>query len=100
MPNSFFRMETRMSQPMRINNIELRIHSQLIQLRLPIANGGMIWNRPVAVVVRTLHGQKHVLPIPDLTRMVDLILAGLCCGSVFFLIFFRRKKFESERKLD
>jgi hypothetical protein len=95
MPNSFLRVETLTGQPTKINNTELRVRSQVIELRLPVANGGLIWNRPVAVIVRTSDGQEKILPVPDLTRIAILILAGLSFASMFLLIFFRRKRIES-----
>ena len=95
MSASFLRIETHTSHPIRINNTEVRVRSQVIQLRLPVANGGLIWNRPVAVIVRTADDQEKILPVPDLTRIAILILAGLSFASMFLLIFFRRKRIES-----
>ena len=91
MPNSPFRIETLSSQPLRIKGTELRVSSQVIQLRLLIANGGLIWNRPVAVSVRTLDGHHQILPVPDVTRNVVLALIALCFASTFLLRLTRRK---------
>ena len=91
MSTSLLRIETHTGQPIRIKDSELRVRSQVVQLRLPIANGGLIWNRPVDVLVSNSRGQEQILPIQDLTRVAILMLAGLCFTSMFLLILFRRK---------
>jgi len=91
MSTSLLRIETHTGQPIRIKDSELRVRSQVVQLRLPIANGGLIWNRPVDVLVSNSRGQEQILPIQDLTRVAILMLVGLCFTSMFLLILFRRK---------
>jgi hypothetical protein len=91
MSTSLLRIETHTGQPIRIKDSELRVRSQVVQLRLPVANGGLIWNRPVAVLVSSSLGQEQLLPVPDLTRVVILMLAALCFTSMFLLMSFRRK---------
>ena len=92
---SLISIETLTGQPIRINSTELRVRSQVVQLRLPVVIGGLIWNRPVAVLVRTWDGQEQMLPIPDLTRIAVLTLVGLCFGCMFLVILFRHQKIES-----
>jgi hypothetical protein len=91
MPNSLLRIETLTSQPVKFKDTQLRVRSQVVQLRLPIANGGLIWNRPVAVVLSTPDGQEQTLTVPDVTRTAVLLLVTLCFVSTFLLILFRRK---------
>ena len=95
MSTSLLRVETLTGQSIRVKNTQVRVRSQVIQFRLPMANGGLIWNRPVAVLVRTSDGHEQMLTVPDLTRIAVLILAGLCFASMFLLILFRPKKVES-----
>jgi hypothetical protein len=92
---SFLRIETRTGPPIRTNHTDLRLRSQVVQLRLPGRNGGLIWNRPVAVIVRTSAGQDQILPIRDLTEMVILSLAGLCFASMFLWKFFQHRQAEA-----
>ena len=91
MSPSILHIETLTGQPVRLKDIQLRVRSQVVQLRLPIASGGLIWNRPVAVLVHRLDGQDQILPIPDVTRTIVLALVGLCFVSTFLLMLFRRK---------
>src|SRR5262245_6421758 len=90
MPNTLFHIETLTSQPLKVKDIQVRLRSQVIQLRLPFANGGLIWNRPVAVVIQTVDGQYQTLPVQDVTRAVVLVLTGLCVSTFLFTLFRRR----------
>ena len=92
MQTSLLRIETLTSLPITIQDTQLHVRSQLVQLRFPTVNGGVIWNRPVAVVVRTLDGEEKIISISDMTRIAILTLAGLCFTGMFVLMFFRRIK--------
>ena len=95
MTTLLLRIETLTGPLVRVKDTQLRVRSQVIQLRLPIANGGLTWNRPVAVLARTSDGHEQMLPVRDLTRIAVLILAGLCFVCMFLLILFKPKKVES-----
>ena len=90
MSNSLLRIETFTSQPVKVKDAQLRLRSQVIQLRFPFISGGLIWNRPVAVLVRTADGQDRILPIRDVTRTAMLVLAGLCFASTFLFMIYKR----------
>ena len=89
------RIETLSGQPMMVEDMQVYVRSQVVQLRLPNANGGLIWNRPVSVVVRRPDGQEQVLPVPDVTRLTVLALLMLSFVGTFLLVLFRRKNAES-----
>jgi hypothetical protein len=91
MTNSLLRIETLTSQPLRVNDAQLRVRSQVVQLRLPMVNGGLIWNRPVAVLVDLPDGQERILPVPDPTRTAVLASIGLCIASTILAVVFRRR---------
>ena len=85
------RIETLTGQPIKVKGTQLRVRSQVVQLRLPVIAGGLIWNRPVAVLVQSADGQDRLLPIPDLTRTAVLALTVLGLATAFLLSLFRRK---------
>ena len=91
MQTSILRIETRISPPITIQNTQMHVRSQVVQLRLPIIKGGVIWNRPVAVVVRTLDGEEKIVPIPDVTRTALLTFSGLGLTVMLVWMFFRGK---------
>ena len=92
MLNSLLRIETLTGPPVKVKDIQLRLRSQVVQLRFPFISGGLIWNRPVAVLVRTADGQDQIFPIPDVTRTAVLILLMLSLAGIFLLMSFRRKR--------
>lgn len=91
MQTSMLRIEARTSPPITIQNTQIHVRSQLVQLRFPIIKGGVIWHRPVAVVMRALDGEGKTVPIPDITRTAMLTLAGLSLTLMLTRIFFSRK---------
>ena len=95
MRTSLFRIDTLTSPPITTPGAEVTIRSQAVQVRIPAIHGGLIWNRPVACVVRTPDGQQRIVPILDITRIVLLALAGFGFTSLFVLMFLRRGKFRS-----
>jgi len=95
MRTSLFRIETHTSAPIPIPDAQLYIRSQAVQVKFPAIQGGLIWNRPVASVVRSSDGQEKVIPILDVTRIILFTLAGFCFASLFVLTLLGRKKFRS-----
>ena len=91
MPPSLLRIETISGQPVRLEDTQLRVRSQVVHIRLPIASAGLIWNRPVAVLVRIPDGQEQTLPVPDVTRTAVLALVSFCFASTLLVMLFRSK---------
>jgi len=91
MTNSLLHIKTLTSQPLTVKDAQLRLRSQVVQLRLPMVQGGLIWNRPVAVLVRTPDGQEQTLHVRDVTRSVVLALVLLCFASTLLLRLSGRK---------
>jgi hypothetical protein len=82
-------IETRNGRPLETKGAQVHVRSQVVQLRLPIANGGLIWNRPVSVVIRTPDGREQILPVPDVTRSAVLALLVLSLVGTILLVRFR-----------
>lgn len=85
-------IETLTGEPVKIQDTQLRFRSQVLQLRFPLISGGLIWNRPVAVLVRTADGQDQILPVRDLTRTIVITLLLLPLAGIFLFSLIRRKK--------
>ena len=92
MPTSLLRIETLTGQPIKVKDTQVRVRSQVVQLRFPFIHGGLIWNRPVAVLVRTADSQDRVLPVPDVTRNAVLMLFMLSLAGTFLFRLFQRKR--------
>jgi len=95
MQSSILSIETRSSPPITIQDARVSVHSQVVKLRFPIVNGGLIWNRPVAIRIRTADGREKIAPIADVTRTVMFTLVGLCFTVMFVLMVLRRRQSES-----
>jgi len=91
MPISSLRIETRTSRPVQVKDAQVYLRAQAVQLRLPVPNGGLLWNRPVSVVVRRDGGQEQLLPVPDVTRNALIGLLALNLMGAFVFLLFRRK---------
>jgi hypothetical protein len=84
-------IERRSSPPITIQDTRVSVHSQVVKLWFPIVNGGLIWNRPVAIRIRTADGRERIAPIADVTRTVTFILVGLCFTAMFVVMVLRRR---------
>jgi hypothetical protein len=84
----FFTIETMPGETVQAGANKITPFSQAIKLTLPRSMGGLIWNRPVSVLVQGADGSEQVLPVVDVTRIAQLALLGigLAGGFIFWLI--------------
>jgi len=61
-------------QPVVVHDLTLTTQSQMLIARFPW--GAWVWHRPTAVQVEQ-NGRVELLPIVDLTRVIQLGLVGL-----------------------
>lgn len=80
--NEMYRWQTRSAGPLQLGEHSLTLQSQALTLGGPF--GGLVWNRPAAVLVEGPDGTTRRLPIVDVTRVAQLGMWGL--GLVFLLI--------------
>ena len=95
MPNPLLRLQTLTGQPVTAGDTQVYVRSQVFQVRLPSGNGGLIWNRPLSVMIRGQNGQEQVLAVPDVTRTVMLTLLVINLVSAYVWRRSRRTKDES-----
>jgi hypothetical protein len=95
MQTSLFRIGTLSGPPLSVPHGQVYLRSQYVQLRFPVIGGGLIWNRPAAVVVRSSNGQERTLPILDVTRITLVALTGLGLATVLVSMFMRRETSQS-----
>jgi hypothetical protein len=95
MRNPRFGIQTLNGRPVKVGDVQVYVRSQVLQMRLPFGNGGLIWNRPLSVLIRTPNGQEQILSVPDVTRTAVLTLLALSVVGTFLLIRFRRTNAES-----
>ena len=80
-------IENRAGAPIQAGERRITPFNQVVKLQIPGLQGGLIWNRPHAVLVQDPDGTEMVLPVPDLTRQLQIFLlaAGLFAGLLFWL---------------
>lgn len=83
--------EIRTGETMQVGEYQITPQTQVISVRLPWHHSGLIWNRPKAVLVRTVKGHETSLPITDVTRLVIWsMLAGGLAGAILIGLMHRR----------
>ena len=82
-PKEMVRRQTFSGEATTVGDITMTPLSQVVTVRWP--SGGLVWNRPVAVVVER-DGMRERIRVVDVTRMVQLGLLGLTL--VFSMVFF------------
>jgi hypothetical protein len=83
--------ETRAGKPILIGGTTIVPFANSVQVRIPFLQGGLTWNRPVAVAVQTAQGQEYILPIQDVTRQILFALIGASMISSVLIFFYSRK---------
>ncbi len=78
------------AEPVTVDDITVTPQSQALVVRLP--RGGLVWNRPTAVLVEQ-DGRVRRIPIVDVTRILQVGLLGLAglTASASVLGFRRRR---------
>lgn len=86
----FFRWTTQAGTPITVNGTTITPLAQSLTLRWP--RGGLVWNRPVALLINR-KGQQEQLPIVDVTRIAQVVLffIFMALGLVLFLRSTRRE---------
>ena len=76
MPQPWFSITNTAGEPRHAGSLRITPFNQTWQLRFPGLPGGLIWNRPTAVLVTDPQGQDQVLAVPDPTREAILKITG------------------------
>jgi hypothetical protein len=92
MPNPIT-MITCNGEPVQAGSTTVIPRAQAIHVRVPRLCVNVLWNRPLAVSVTHADGSTHVLPVYDITRLMQLlILAGSLTMVVGMFVLFRRRR--------
>jgi hypothetical protein len=87
----FLTIETMLGETIQAGRYKITPFSQAIKLILPGSKGGLIWNRPVSVLVQGINGSELVLPVVDVTRKAQLALLGIgLAGGILLWLTNRR----------
>jgi hypothetical protein len=98
---NLFEFETKAGDPIPVKGGKIIPFARIFRLKIPGIQGGVIWNRPSALLVIDDDGQEMLYPIHDETRRLQLGLlgAGLLAGiliSVWYKLSNRRRRDDDE----
>ena len=79
---SILTIENQAGEPIQAGANRLVPFSQVRRLRSPGLRGGLVWNRPVSVLVQSADGSESVLAIPYPTRQAQLTCLGAAVAAV------------------
>ena len=91
MTNRLYVQQTSTGDPIEVNNLTVYPVARSYQLRIPGMHGGIMWNRPLAVIVEEAGGKREVLPVHDCTRQLQIAIlgAGIITSLLTWLVFRR-----------
>lgn len=80
--------EVNMGEAIRIKGARIYPLTTVVKW-IPGRNGGMIWNRPTSILVKTDAGEEHVLAVRDMTRETQIraFAAGTLLAILLWLVF-------------
>ena len=86
--------ETSAGEPVQVNNLTVYPVARSYRINMPGARGGVVWNRPLAVIVEDNQGTRQVLTVIDRTRRLQIAIlgAGLVITLLTWLIFRNSRK--------
>lgn len=96
----FIQIEDRIGEPISANGAVITPVARVLHVAIPGLHGGLIWNRPVAVHVRTAAGEELTVPVRDVTRQVQwgLLASGFINGLLVGLVILLVRRLLAKRK--
>ena len=85
----FIQLQTSTGEKITAGNLSLTPQSKALTIRLPF--GGLVWNRPVAVLVEE-NGQTRRIPIVNATRLAQVGVFALVLVSVIISAVIAQKR--------
>ncbi|MGQ9501609.1 MAG: hypothetical protein ACUVSF_04995 [Anaerolineae bacterium] len=93
MAQPFIHIRTNVGKAIHINGNTIVPIARSVHIQLPLLPGGLIWNRPTAILVRQSDGTEYTLPVHDVTRRLQvLVMIVGVLGTLFFWLARRGKR--------
>jgi hypothetical protein len=93
MMNSIIIQQTQAGEPINAGEMNIYPVARSYRIDFPAARGGIVWNRPLAVIVEDPHGSRKIIPIQDRTRQLQVaMLAAGFFGTLLTWLIFRRSR--------
>jgi hypothetical protein len=93
MVKSILIQQTSAGEPVNAGEVNVYPVARSYRINFPGARGGIVWNRPLAVIVEDSRGSRQFIPVQDRTRQLQVaILAAGFFGTLLTWLIFRRSK--------
>ena len=97
MTNKIFIQQTSPGEPIKVNDFTVYPVARSYRVNMPGARGGIIWNRPMAVIVEDSGGNRQVIPVIDRTRQLQIAIFGAgLIGTLLAWLIFRNSSQQSK----
>ncbi len=90
--SDYIHYDIRSGEPLKRGDLTLIPFVRALEIRIPGLQGGLEWLRPYSMLVYTEDGREDIVPIRDVTRILQLSIlgAGLFTGLLMWQIFRNR----------
>ena len=92
MPMPQIRFEIKRGETVFTGGTQVTPLTKTLCILVPGITGGLIWNRPFAVEVRTADGEEWSLPVQDVTRQAQIALLVMGLIGVLLIGLVSRKR--------
>lgn len=91
---SLIQIETQWGKPIHVDDRRIIVQSRALKIRVPVLNSAFVWNRPVSVLVQYADGRDQVLPVRDVTHLVQalLFIYAIVSASIISFLISRRTR--------
>jgi hypothetical protein len=94
MANKMLIQQTSAGEPIEINDLTVYPIARSYRINFPKVYGGIIWNKPLAVIVEDSVGNRQVIPVIDRTRLLQIAIygAGFIITMLTWFVFRKTRK--------
>lgn len=100
MVKSILVQQTSAGEPVSVGGVNVFPVSRSYRIDFPAGRGGLLWNRPLAIIVENEQGEREVIPVQDRTRLmqVGILFAGILGSALVWLILGRSSSNNKKRR--
>jgi hypothetical protein len=81
--------QTSAGEPVKAGDVKIYPVARSYRVNFPAAHGGIVWNRPLSVIVEDSQGNRQIIPIQDRTRQlqIGILAAGFIATMLTWFVF-------------
>ncbi len=85
--------QTSAGEPISAGDLNIYPVARSYRIDFPAVHGGIVWNKPLSVVVEDSQGIRQIIPIQDRTRwlQIGILAAGLIVTLLTWFVFRQSK---------